>query len=317
MRHMNFKNFWDKRPVFLAPMASGSDLTFRRIASNFGADATVTEMASAKALSFGDKKSIDIIKLEEGPHLKGIQLFGGDARSFLEALPYVLNQRPDFIDINMGCPVPKIAGSGSGSALMKRPDTAFSIVHDLAAESPVPVSVKIRSGYTEATAVEFSKMLESAGAAFLTIHARTKTQMYRGKADRSLISELKRAVKIPVVANGDVYSAEDAEDMLNITGADAVMIGRAALGNPFIFREIKNFRETGGYEFAGTKEKTECMKDHVFSLCREKNEKIGMLEARGLICHYIKGIPGAAGLRREASGLKTLHDFENFLSKIE
>ena len=295
----------EKRPkLFFAPMAGVGDSAFRTICSRWGADIVTSEMISAKAVVFGDKKTFTLATRseEENPFL--LQIFGSEPEIMAEgAKTLVLATHPDGIDINMGCPVNKIVKNHEGSALMKKPDLVYEIVSRVKeAVYPLPVSVKIRSGFDKEhlNAVEVALKAESAGASHITVHGRTRDQFYAPPVNLDAIRDVKRAVKIPVVGNGDVTSVESAEKMLEYTGCDHLMIGRGALGRPWIFSEIKAglFGDTPPIIPKGEALFTEIVK-HLDLAISNKGERQGVLEARTQIAWYVKGIKGAAELRNK------------------
>lgn len=308
-----------ERTAALAPMASVADRSYRLMCREFGAAYMVSEMISAKGLCYGDKKTAEMCTIADGERPLALQLFGEDA-PFVGRAAYMLNRfSPDIIDINMGCPVPKIVGNGSGSALMKLPKTAEDIVRAAVKNAVCPVTVKIRAGWDEnsVNAVEFAKRMEQAGAAAITVHGRTRKQMYSGKADWNIIAEVKQAVSIPVIGNGDVDSPAACEKMYRETGCDLVMIGRGSYGRPWIFEEVKHYLETG--EIIPEKtvaERMEIMLRHCRMLIDEKGEGQGMREMRHNVIWYVKGLPGAAQLRRECSELNEFSQLEHMAQSI-
>ena len=280
----------------LSPMAGVTDMSFREICHEMGADLTVTEMVSAKAVTYGNKNTYALCTLSDREHPVSLQLFGSEPDTMAEAVRILSEKIPyDMLDINMGCPMPKIVNNGEGSALMKDPVLAGKIVEAMVKASDRPVTVKIRSGYDREhiNAVEIAHAVCESGAKMITVHGRTREQLYEGKADWDVIAEVKQAVSIPVIGNGDVCGIEDAEKMISITGCDGVAIGRASRGNPWIFREIKE----GKRYRPSVEEKKEMMLRHLHMVVREKGEYIGVREMRKHIGWYTAGIKGAARLR--------------------
>ncbi len=313
---MKIGNVTLKNNIFLAPMAGVSDLAFRIICDRFGAGLSYTEMVSAKALSFADKKTNTLMQTDELP--TAVQLFGSDADIMAAAVPEV-EKHGLFTDINMGCPAPKIAGNGEGSALMRDLSKAERIIGKICDKATKPVTVKMRSGWDSEhiNAVELAKIAEKCGVSAITVHGRTREQYYSGKADRKIIREVVNAVSIPVIANGDIFSAGDAKAMLDETGAAAVMIGRGSQGNPWIFRQIIEFFENGKVEtIPSAEERIKMAIEHITLLCELKGEYRGIREARKHASWYIKGISGAAKLRNSINSATTLEEMESTLSKL-
>lgn len=293
----------------LAPMAGAGDRAFREICARLGAAYTVSEMVSAKALEFGGRKTRELMELGDAARPAAIQLFGSEPDVMARAAEKAMAFSPDAVDINMGCPAPKITGPGAGSALMRNPQLCGDLVAAVAAAVPVPVTVKIRAGWDEKSvnAAEVAAVCERAGAAAVAVHARTRSQMYAPPADWAIIRKVKQAVRIPVIGNGDVTGAQSAAQMLEQTGCDAVMVGRAALGNPWIFRQINSYLTESCRIVPppGVYERMLVMVRHIDLMCRYKGERRAMNEARKHVAWYLKGLRGAAGFRRRAGQLES------------
>lgn len=300
--------------VHLAPMAGVTDSTFRQICKKNGADFVTTEMVSAKGLYYKSKKTAALMSLSTEEMPAAIQLFGSEPDIMAKVAPLLHKAGAYAIDINMGCPMPKIVGNGDGSALMKNPALAGEIVKAVKNAVKIPVTVKIRKGWDSDTCQEFAKVLEANGADSITVHARTKEQLYSGNADLNAIKEVKNAVKIPVIGNGDIFSAEDAKNMLDFTGCDGVMVGRGALGNPFIFRQIKELFEKGSVTyFPSDSERLKTALLHTKMLCEKNGEHIGVLESRKHIAWYVKGMRNANSLKNRVFTAKSLAEIIEIL----
>lgn len=296
----------------LAPMAGFTSSAFRQVCREMGAGLVVSEMISAKALCFGDKKTAELIKFNEGERPYALQLFGSEPDNIKKAAELLCAYNPDMIDINMGCPVPKIVGNGCGSAHLRDMDNAARCIEAAVCGSRVPISVKIRIGWDENSicAPEFAKKMQDAGAELITVHGRTREQMYRPGVNLDAIRAVKDAVSIPVIANGDIDSFESAQHALSYTGCDGVMIGRGALGNPFVFRKIKN----PTLPEPSFSERMENLK-HLGELeVQNKGERLAMLELRRHLPFFFKGMRDAAEIRRRST---TVCTFEDFLQVLE
>lgn len=311
-----------KNQVVLAPMAGISNTSYRKIIKEMGAGLIYAEMVSDKALTYGNDKTFDLLKMSEEERPISQQIFGSDVTSFVEAAKIVEStMKPDIIDINMGCPVPKVAiKNQAGSALLKNPDKIYEIVKAVVEGVKVPVTVKIRSGWDEKSinAVEVAKVVEKAGASAITIHARTRSQGYSGKADWNIIKEVKEAVSIPVIGNGDIISPYKAKEMLEMTKCDAVMIGRGVLGNPWLIKECVEYLENGTIPKEVTiKEKIAMMKKHYKLLLEDKNEKLALLEIRSHIIWYLKGLPHSKEMKNKICSCKTSEEMFKALEAYE
>ena len=304
----------------LAPMAGVTDLAFRVICRELGAAYTVTEMVSAKALCYQDKKTIPLMELAPDEHPAAVQIFGSDPVCMQEAAAKAAELAgPDIIDVNMGCPVHKIVSSGDGSALMRSPELACRIAEAVVRGAGRPVTVKFRKGWDaeHVNAVEFARMLESAGVSALTVHGRTRTQMYAGRADWDIIRQVKQAVSIPVFANGDVFTPQDAADILSATGADAVMIGRGACGNPWLFEQSAALLSGQPMPPLPTVARRADTALRQFRMaCAYKGEHIACLEARKSYAWYLKGVRGGTAWKSRMSKLSTMAEVEEITAQL-
>ena len=319
MNNLNIGGVSLKSHAVLAPMAGVSDRAYRELCVRFGAAYCVSEMVSSKALSFNSKKSEELMEISDLERPCGIQIFGDDPKCMADAAKHALENKPDIIDINMGCPAPKISSNGSGSALMKNPRLCGEIVKAVTAVTDTPVTVKIRKGWDDdsVNAVEVAKICESAGAAAITVHGRTRQQYYKPPVDYDIIKAVRESVSVPVIANGDIDSAERAKEVMDITGCDLVMIGRATLGNPWIFSQINAYLENPNVKIhtPDLEERLGVMIEHIGKMVENKGEHMAMLQARKLVVGYFKGMKGAAALRNEAGKIKTLDDLYELRQK--
>lgn len=319
MDNLNIGGVPLKFHAVLAPMAGVSDRAYRELCVRFGAAYCVSEMVSSKALSFNSKKSEELMEISDLERPCGIQIFGDDPKCMADAAKHALENKPDIIDINMGCPAPKISSNGSGSALMKNPRLCGEIVKAVTAVTDIPVTVKIRKGWDDdsVNAVEVAKICESAGAAAITVHGRTRQQYYKPPVDYDIIKAVRESVSVPVIANGDIDSAERAKEVMDITGCDLVMIGRATLGNPWIFSQINAYLENPNVKIhtPDLEERLGVMVEHIGKMVEYKGEHMAMLQARKLVVGYFKGMKGAAALRNEAGKIKTLDDLYELRQK--
>lgn len=319
MNNLNIGGVPLKSHAVLAPMAGVSDRAYRELCVRFGAAYCVSEMVSSKALSFNSKKSEELMEISDLERPCGIQIFGDDPKCMADAAKHALENKPDIIDINMGCPAPKISSNGSGSALMKNPRLCGEIVKAVTAVTDIPVTVKIRKGWDDdsVNAVEVAKICESAGAAAITVHGRTRQQYYKPPVDYDIIRAVRESVSVPVIANGDIDSAERAKEIMDITGCDLVMIGRATLGNPWIFSQINAYLENPNVKIhtPDLEERLGVMIEHIGKMVEYKGEHMAMLQARKLVVGYFKGMKGAAALRNEAGKIKTLDDLYELRQK--
>lgn len=294
----------------LAPMAGVADTAYRQLAAGMGAVMTVSEMISAKGLCYDSRGSADLCRITDGERPMGLQLFGSEPEFLGRAAAMLGSYAPDWIDLNMGCPVPKVVNAGGGSALMKTPELAARCVRAVVRESSVPVTVKMRIGWDSPCAVPFAQAMEAAGAAAVTVHGRTRVQMYAGKADWEQIALVKQAVRIPVIGNGDVTSGEEALRMYRETGCDLVAVGRASYGNPWIFREIAAFLKGEPYAPPTAEEKMAMMLRHIGMILENspKPPEIAIREARKHAAWYMTGGYGAAGFRAKCYALSSQED---------
>lgn len=303
-----------ENPVFLAPMAGVTDRAFRRICRQFGCGMVYTEMVSAKGIYYQDKKTASLMRIDPEEQPAAVQIFGSDPAVVGETVKKAEESGALLIDLNMGCPAPKIVNNGDGSALMKHPELAGKIVAAAVKNTKLPVTVKIRKGWNFETAVEFAKILEENGAAAITVHGRTREQFYNGRADWDVIRRVKENVSIPVIGNGDIFQAADAERMLSETGCDGIMVARGAQGNPFLFRQIQEQLSKGEVTYhPDERERLSVALAHIRGIVEDKGERIGMKEARKHMAWYMKGMRGSATYKSRIFAMTTYAELETLI----
>lgn len=315
---MNIGNVKLENPYILAPMAGVTDLPFRLLCKEQGAGLLCMEMISAKALQYKNKNTKTLLAIHPQEYPVSLQLFGSDPKIISEQAKRIEELPFQILDINMGCPVPKVVKNGEGSALMKNPKLAYDIIYETVKAIKKPVTVKIRKGFDDehVNAIEIAKVIEEAGASAVAVHGRTREQYYSGKADWEIIRQVKEAVSIPVIGNGDVTSAQKAADMLKETGCDGVMIGRGAQGNPWIFSELNVYDKTGKIPpRPSAAEVKEMMLRHARLQLEYKGEYIGIREMRKHVAWYTKGIKNAAKLRAEINAVESYGQLKELLEK--
>lgn len=319
MEYVKIGNVTIDKTAALAPMASVADKAYRLTAKEFGAAYCVGEMASCKGLCYSDRKTAELLSVSAAERPMAVQLFGAEPEFMAKAVKIAERYEPDIIDINAGCPMPKIVCGGAGSALMKTPELFGELVRAAAGSTKIPVTVKIRAGWDEGSknAVELARIAEANGAAAVAVHGRTKEQLYSGKADWDIIKAVKQAVSVPVIGNGDVQSVEDCVKMYEYTGCDLVMIGRGSYGKPWLFGQIRDhFEGKPPRPEPELDEKLDIMRRHIVLLVKDKGERTGMKEARRQAAWYIKGIEGAASLRNRFGSMDTLDDLDRLIDEI-
>ncbi|MGI5901390.1 MAG: tRNA dihydrouridine synthase DusB [Desulfitobacteriia bacterium] len=306
-------------PVFMAPMAGITDKAFREVIRLTGGRYLFTEMISAKALLYGNSKTFKMLNIKDEKEPRIVQLFGSEPQTMAKAASIAVQQGVDIIDINMGCPTPKIVRNGEGAALLKNIPLAVNIASEVVNRVDVPVTVKIRLGWDQSSLVapELAQRLESVGVSMITVHGRTREQFYSGQADWKAIGEVKTRVKIPVIGNGDILGSEDAQNMIRMTGCDGVMVARGALGKPWLIGIIQKFLENGDLVPEPTdEEKYQILVTHFEKLLFYKGEKIGVNEIRKHAAWYFKGKRGAAHYRNQIMGLQKIEDFYEVFKNV-
>ena len=304
--------------AMLAPMAGVADRAFREVCVRWGAVYVVGEMASAKGLTMRGDKTRELLELSEAERPAAVQLFGSEPQVMAQAAREAEAFAPDAIDINMGCPVPKVAGNGCGSALMRDPLLAGQIIRAVVEATSLPVTVKIRAGWDDQSinAVEIARIAQEEGAAAVAVHCRTRQQMYSFPVDWTIIRQVKEALSIPVIGNGGIRTPQEAKAMYDQTGCDLVMIGQGALGAPWIFRQVNQYLETGTFDPAPPlEERLAVFRDQAEAMVLYKGETVGLREARKHAGWYLRGCRGAAALRRQAGMLSTMADLEALIAR--
>ena len=304
----------------LAPMAGVADRAMRELCISYGASFCISELVSSKGVSMGDRKSKELMSVYEKERPMAVQLFGCEPAVMASAAKIAASQNPDFLDINMGCPAPKVAGNGGGSALMKDPVLAGDIVKAVVSATELPVTVKIRTGWDEnnITALEVAKRCEDAGAAAVTVHGRTRTQMYAPPVNLDIIKSVKEALTIPVIANGDIDTPEKAKAVYECTGCDFLMVGRAAMGAPWIFSQINAYLKDGTIlPEPSLEEKLNTLLLQVKMMAEYKNERTAILESRKHASWYLKGMRGAAAFRRMCGEIDSFMDLEKLCNSVK
>ena len=303
----------------LAPMAGVADRAFRKICMDFGAACVIGEMVSAKGLTYGDRKSAELLELDDDIRPAAIQLFGDNPAIMAEAAKQALEYKPDWIDINFGCPAPKIAGNHCGSALMREPELCCQLVQAVKDAVPVPVTAKIRKGYAkdEVNAVEVALACEAGGADAITVHGRTRDQMYAPPVDWDIIRQVKHNVKVPVIGNGDVVDAKSAAALYEQTDCDLIMVGRGALGKPWVFQQIEAYlKHEVILPDPGMTQRMAILMRQVHLTAQYKGERVALLEARKHAAWYLSGMRGAAQLRKQAGTLTTMEDLARLCAEV-
>ena len=317
LQRIDMTSFYDNK-VFLAPMAGITDLAFRTLCKEYGADLVVSEMISSRGLHYKDKKTVELLKTNDIEAPLIVQLFGNEPDIMSEAAKILEDTGVKYLDINMGCPAPKIVKNGDGCALMRNEILAGKITESVVKAVSIPVSVKFRSGWDETSinAVSFARTIENSGASAVTVHGRTKEQFYSGKADYEIIKSVREAVKIPVIANGDVTDGVSSSNILENTGCSSLMVGRGALGCPFVFRDIKASFEGKTTSLVSVSEKQLALLKHIDLMEQYKPERLGVPEMRKHFAWYLKGIKNSAKLKSDAFSCKSYNEMRNLAKNI-
>ena len=319
MNQLSLFGYTIPRTAMLAPMAGIADRAYRQLCKEYGAVLVVGEMASVKGLCYSDRKTAELLTCTQEEFPMGVQLFGDDPAFFAKAAKIAAQYHPAFIDINMGCPVHKVVSTGAGSRLMTTPEKAAQIVRACVEAVDIPITVKMRKGYNaeDANAPQLAKLCQEEGASAITIHGRTKAQLYQPGADWDIIKQVKQAVSIPVIGNGDVMSAQDAAQMYRQTGCDLVAVARGSYGRPWIFSEITQYLQTGTLPpEPSPEEKMEVMLRHLSLICTYKGEQAGMREGRKIAGFYVKGLAQASRFRGLCDSLSTLEDAKTLANEV-
>ena len=319
MNQLSLFGYTIPRTAMLAPLAGMADRAYRQLCKEYGAVLVVGEMASVKGLCYSDRKTAELLTCTQEEFPMGVQLFGDDPAFFAKAAKIAAQYHPAFIDINMGCPVHKVVSTGAGSRLMTTPEKAAQIVRACVEAVDIPITVKMRKGYNaeDANAPQLAKLCQEEGASAITIHGRTKAQLYQPGADWDIIKQVKQAVSIPVIGNGDVMSAQDAAQMYCQTGCDLVAVARGSYGRPWIFSEITQYLQTGTLPpEPSPEEKMEVMLRHLSLICTYKGERAGMREGRKIAGFYVKGLAQASRFRGLCGSLSTLEDAKALANEV-
>ncbi len=312
----DIKIILQENPVVAAPMAGISDRPSRLIAREYGCGLVYTEMISAKALTYKNQKTYLLMNMKDEVQPISMQIFGSEPDVMAEGARIMQEHGAQIIDINMGCPVPKVVNNGEGSSLMRNPELAEEIVKAMVKAVDVPITVKFRKGWDDAlvNAVDYAKRMEAAGVSAIAVHGRTRMQYYSGKADWEIIRQVKEAVQVPVIGNGDLFEPEDGKAMMEKTGCDGIMLGRGALGRPWMYQQMLDYLRTGQYEPEPTLEQRKAViLHHARLICEEKGEYVAMKELRKHIAWYYKGLPNAARMRDMINTVSTMEELQNLL----